>query len=49
MVIATHDLALAKEACHRVVILDEGIVRADGDPDQLLADLALLKRHGLYA
>lgn len=49
MVIATHDLALAKELCHRVVVLDAGIVRADGSPDQILNDLSLLERHGLRA
>jgi len=49
MVIATHDLALARELCHRVVILDEGLICADGDAAQILGDLELLRRHGLYA
>jgi cobalt/nickel transport system ATP-binding protein len=49
MVIATHDLALAKELCHRVIILDAGVIRADGKPDEILNDRPLLERHGLFA
>jgi cobalt/nickel transport system ATP-binding protein len=49
MVVATHDLALAKELCQRAIILDEGVIRADGESDAVLNDRALLERHGLYA
>jgi len=45
--IATHDLALAAELCPRSVLLDAGRVVADGATDELLADAALLERHGL--
>jgi cobalt/nickel transport system ATP-binding protein len=49
MIVATHDLALAKEACHRVIVLDGGIVRAEGEPSRILHDRELLLRHGLEA
>lgn len=46
-IIATHDLDLVVELCHRVVILDEGTVRADGASRDILSDQALVERHGL--
>jgi cobalt/nickel transport system ATP-binding protein len=49
MIVATHDLALAAEACHRVVVLDGGVVQAEGEPSHILSDHALLVRHGLKA
>lgn len=45
--IATHDLDLALELCHRVIVLDAGRVRADGPPHEVLADAHLMERHGL--
>jgi len=49
MIVATHDLALAQEACHRVIVLDGGVVRAEGEPARILNDRALMERHGLLA
>lgn len=46
-IIATHDLDLVVEHCHRVVVLDHGKVFADGPPAQVLRDEWLLKQHGL--
>ncbi|MCH8829636.1 MAG: ABC transporter ATP-binding protein [Planctomycetes bacterium] len=46
-IIATHDLNLVVEHCDRVLVLDEGRIRADGPPDSVLADAALMERHGL--
>ncbi len=46
-VVASHDLDLIRAACHRVVILAEGRLVADGDARLLLNDLPLLERHGL--
>ncbi len=46
-IIATHDLDVVVELCHRVIVLDEGTIRADGSPATVLGDQALMERHGL--
>ena len=46
-IIATHDLDLVVEHCTRVLVLDEGRIRADGIPREILADETLMDRHGL--
>jgi len=46
-IIATHDLELVVEHCSRVIVLDEGRVHADGAPDSILRDAALMETHGL--
>jgi cobalt/nickel transport system ATP-binding protein len=45
--IATHDLDLVLDTCSRVLVLDSGALHADGPAEQLLADPALMDRHGL--
>ena len=45
--IATHDLDFVLDACTRVLLMDDGRIVADGRPDDLLRDRALLERHGL--
>jgi cobalt/nickel transport system ATP-binding protein len=45
--IATHDLELVVELCSRVIVLDEGVVAAEGPTAALLSDEALMLRHGL--
>ena len=47
--VATHDMRLARDLCTRTVILDEGRIVADGPTGQIMADEALLERHGLEA
>jgi cobalt/nickel transport system ATP-binding protein len=44
---ATHDLALAAEACPRTILLDAGRVVADGPTRRLLCDDDLMSHHGL--
>jgi energy-coupling factor transporter ATP-binding protein EcfA2 len=46
-VLATHDLDLVLDVCHRVVVLDGGRVQSVGQPAQMLADPVLMDRHGL--
>lgn len=46
-IIATHDLDLVVEHCTRALVLDEGRLRADGPPREILADAVLMDRHGL--
>jgi len=45
--IATHDLEMVVELCSRVVVLDGGVVVADGPTRELLNDEELMLRHGL--
>ncbi|MGC3956489.1 MAG: ABC transporter ATP-binding protein [Verrucomicrobiota bacterium] len=45
--IATHDLEMVVELCPRSIILDRGVVVADGATDHLLSDEVLMLAHGL--
>lgn len=45
--IATHDLELVAELCSRVLLIDAGILYADGVTKEILADEALMLAHGL--
>ncbi len=47
MLVATHDLGLVAELLPRTVVMDGGVVVADGPTSALLADDSLLERHGL--
>ncbi len=45
--IATHDLAMARELCPRTILLASGVVAADGPTATILGDSELLERNGL--
>jgi cobalt/nickel transport system ATP-binding protein len=45
--VATHDLELVADLCHRVVILDGGRIVADDAVEKILNDKSLLETHGL--
>jgi cobalt transport protein ATP-binding subunit len=45
--IATHDLEMVVELCPRSIILDRGVVVADGATGDLLSDEPLMLAHGL--
>ncbi len=47
VLMVTHDLPYALELCPRSVILDDGVVVADGDTADLLGDGELMRRHRL--
>lgn len=47
MLIATHDLGLIKQFCHRAILLKEGHLLVDGLIGEVLADSALLERCNL--
>ncbi len=46
-IVATHDLELVHALCPRTIVLDHGQVIADGATNHILADMLLLKAHGL--
>jgi cobalt transport protein ATP-binding subunit len=47
MLMVTHDLPYALQVCPRSVLIDEGVVVADGPTEELLADQDLLRAHRL--
>jgi cobalt/nickel transport system ATP-binding protein len=48
-IIASHDLELILQTCPRVVLLDGGRLITEGPARTLLADAALMEKHGLEA
>ncbi|MBM3117956.1 MAG: ABC transporter ATP-binding protein [Chloroflexi bacterium] len=46
-IIATHDLDLVRALCQRTVVMDGGEIVADGNTEDILDDIPLLKAHGL--
>jgi len=47
IIVASHDLAFIQQVCTRVIVLDGGLVVADGTARDILADHGMLERHGL--
>ena len=47
IVVASHDLTLIQQVCPRVIVMDGGSVVASGAAGEILADGALLEKHGL--
>jgi len=46
-IIATHDLELVEALCQRTVVIDGGVVVADGETRAILGNISLLRVHGL--
>lgn len=47
MLIATHDLEMARELVSRIIVMDNGEIVADGGTVNILNNTNLLKEHGL--
>jgi cobalt/nickel transport system ATP-binding protein len=47
LLIVTHDLPYAAQLCDRAVVMDAGVIVADGDIRSVLADSDMLARHRL--
>jgi cobalt/nickel transport system ATP-binding protein len=47
MLIVTHDLPYAAQLCDRAVVMDRGVIVADGGIAEILSDTALLAAHRL--
>ncbi len=47
MLVSTHDMLMVRELFERMIIMDEGLIVADGPTAALLDDKALLEAHGL--
>ena len=47
MLVSTHDMALVKELFPRTIVMDDGLVVADGKTKGILEDERLLNEHGL--
>jgi cobalt/nickel transport system ATP-binding protein len=47
MLVSSHDMALVAELFPQVAIMDGGRIVAEGQTAEILADKALLERHGL--
>ncbi|AFM16814.1 ABC-type cobalt transport system, ATPase component [Mycolicibacterium chubuense NBB4] len=47
MLIVTHDLPYAAQLCDRAIVMDGGVIVADGPVTEILSDTALLAAHRL--
>ncbi|MEM0980620.1 MAG: ABC transporter ATP-binding protein, partial [Cyanobacteria bacterium P01_H01_bin.58] len=47
VVVASHDLEFLLEVCDRVVLIDEGLVIADGKTRDVMGNQTLMEAHGL--
>jgi len=47
MLVSTHDMKLVEELFPRTIVMDEGVIVADGKTKEILADARLLEAHGL--
>lgn len=46
-IIASHDLDFIMDTCSRVILIDHGLVIADGETQEILQNQTLLEAHGL--
>ena len=49
MIVSTHDIPLVRDLLPRTVVMDGGVIVADGETQAILSDATLLAAHGLDA
>jgi energy-coupling factor transporter ATP-binding protein EcfA2 len=49
LVVSTHDMRLVAEVFGRTIVMDSGLIVADGPTPTILSDQVLLEAHGLEA
>jgi cobalt/nickel transport system ATP-binding protein len=47
MLVSTHDMRMVQELFPRTIVMDEGLIVADGKTQDILADETFLNQHGL--
>jgi energy-coupling factor transporter ATP-binding protein EcfA2 len=47
MLISTHDMRLVAELSSRTIVIDGGVIVADGPTTEILSDAVFLEQHGL--
>jgi cobalt/nickel transport system ATP-binding protein len=47
MIVSTHDIPLVRDLLPRTLVMDDGVIVADGETQAILSDSALLAAHGL--
>ncbi len=47
MLVSTHDMRLVAEVFPRTIVMDEGLIVADGPTAEIMSDVPLLESHGL--
>jgi energy-coupling factor transporter ATP-binding protein EcfA2 len=47
MLVSTHDMRLVEELFPRTIVMDEGLIVADGDTKEILCNEKFLNEHGL--
>jgi energy-coupling factor transporter ATP-binding protein EcfA2 len=47
ILVSTHDMKLVEELFPRTIVMDEGVIVADGKTKDILADAKSLEAHGL--
>jgi len=47
MLVSTHDMRMVQELFPRTIVMDEGLIVADGDTRKILSDEKFLNEHGL--
>jgi ABC-type multidrug transport system ATPase subunit len=47
MLVSTHDMRLVEELFPRTIVMDEGLIVADGNTKEILRDEKFLNEHGL--